>query len=138
MEPTVIHTTTHKKTNVRKKGKAQQVPIANVYIQASFNNTVMTGTDPSGDTLVWSSAGACGFKGPKKSTPYAATILTKNIAESLKQYGVSDVHVFVKGIGGGREASIRALHANNLNIISIKDVTPVPHNGCRRGKVRRI
>lgn len=139
MEQTVQPTpATTKKTVVKKKKMNKQVPIAHVYIHASFNNTVLTATDVHGDTLAWSSAGACGFKGPKKSTPYAATILTKNVTEILKSYGVRDAHVFIKGIGGGREASIRALHSNNINILSIKDVTPIPHNGCRRRKERRV
>lgn len=127
------------KTAAKKKKKAvTSVPLAHVHIHATFNNTIMTATDPSGNTLAWSSAGSSGFKGPKKSTPYAATLLTKTVTERLKDFGVKDAHVFVKGIGGGREASIRALHSNNINVLSIRDLTPVPHNGCRRRKERRI
>ncbi len=122
----------------KKKKTVTSVPLAHVHIMATFNNTIMTVTDPAGNTIAWASAGASGFKGPKKATPYAATLLTKTVTEKMKDFGVKDANVFVKGIGGGREASIRALHANNINVLSIRDLTPVPHNGCRRRKERRI
>ncbi len=121
-----------------KSKKKSFVTHGNAYIQATYNNTIVTITDPKGNTVAWSSAGHVGFKGPKKSTPYAASIIVKNLAEKAKLRGVKSVDVFVKGVGSGREAAIRALNANNINVISIKDVTPIPHNGCRPPKVRRV
>lgn len=122
-----------------KKKKAQkQVSVGCAYIQATYNNTLITLTDQTGGVIAWSSAGICGFKGPKKATPYAAGIIVKNAVEKAKVAGLSDVSVFVKGVGLGREAAVRALNANGLNILSIKDVTPIPHNGCRRRKPRRV
>lgn len=122
----------------KKKKTARQVPRANVYIQATYNNTLVTFTDPNGNTLGWSSSGVVGFKGPKKATPYAAAIVVKNAVEKIAAYGVKEVSAFVKGIGGGREGAIRALHINGLNVVSINDVTPIPHNGCRQPKRRRV
>src|SRR3989338_2169393 len=110
---------------VAKKGKkklARQVPHGNAYIQASYNNTIVSIADPNGNVLGWASAGMVGFKGPKKSTPYAASVLVKNLMEKIGAYGVKDVHVFVKGIGGGRESAIRALNINGLNVLSVSDV----------------
>lgn len=108
------------------------------HIKASYNNTMVTLTDNDGGALAWSSAGKMGFKGPKKSTPYAATIVVKDVVGKVRDYGLKEVNVFVKGVGGGREASVRALYANKLTILSIKDITSVPHNGCRPPKVRRV
>jgi small subunit ribosomal protein S11 len=88
--------------------------------------------------LGWSSAGVVGFKGPKKATPYAASLVTKDLMDKIANYGVKEVSVFIKGIGGGREGAIRALHTNGLNVVSINDVTPIPHNGCRPPKRRRV
>jgi len=88
--------------------------------------------------LATSSAGMCGFKGPKKSTPYAASIIVKNVIEKVKDVGLTEVDVFVKGVGSGREGAVRALHANGINVLSIKDQTSIPHNGCRPPKVRRV
>jgi len=128
-----------KKTVKAKKKKAQKlVSVGCAYIQATYNNTLITLTDQTGSVIAWSSAGICGFKGPKKATPYAAGIIVKNAVEKAKAAGLSDVSVFVKGVGLGREAAVRALNANGLNILSIKDVTPIPHNGCRRRKPRRV
>lgn len=124
-----------------KKGKkkvAQSVPLGSVFVQASYNNTIVTFTDPAGNVLAWSSAGQCGFKGPKKATPYAAGIVVKTAAEKLVTFGTRDVNVFVKGIGMGREGAVRALQANGLNVLNIKDVTPIPHNGCRQPRPRRV
>lgn len=124
-----------------KKGKkklVKQVPHGNAYVQASYNNTIVSITDPNGNVLGWASAGMVGFKGPKKSTPYAAGVLVKNLMEKIGAYGVKDVHVFVKGIGGGRESAIRALNINGLNVLSVSDVTPIPHNGCRAPRKRRV
>ncbi len=122
----------------KKKKVNKQVPRGNAFIQASYNNTIVTLTDQNGNVLGWSSAGVVGFKGPKKSTPYAATIIVKNAVDKIKDYGLKDVFVFAKGIGSGRESAIRALNANGLNVTGIKDVTPIPHNGCRARKPRRV
>ncbi len=122
----------------KKKTVDRQVPRANAYIQATYNNTIITVADPNGNVLGWSSAGVVGFKGPKKATPYAASLVTKDLMEKIAAYAVKEVSVFVKGIGGGREGAIRALHINGLNVVSINDVTPIPHNGCRPPKRRRV
>lgn len=122
----------------KKKKAARNIPLVIIHIHASLNNTLMTVTDLQGNAIAWSSAGQCGFKGPKKSTPYAATMLTKKIAEKIKEFGVKDAHVVLHGIGSGREAALRAIHGNAISILSIKDMTPIPHNGCRRPKERRI
>ena len=116
----------------------KQVARGHVYIQASYNNTIVTIADPNGNVLGWGSSGMAGFKGPKKATPYAASTVVKNLMDKVAPYGVKEVSVFIKGIGGGREAAIRALHSNGLNVISISDVTPIPHNGCRAPKRRRV
>lgn len=115
-----------------KKGK--------VYIQATYNNIILTVTDSRGEVICWESAGSCGFKGPKKATPYAAGVVAKALCEKIKEkkVGLEEVDVFIKGIGSGREASLRALQSGGLKVLSIKDVTPVPHNGCRPPKARRV
>lgn len=126
----------------KKTGKTKATPsqTANgrAYIKSTYNNTIVTLTDQAGNVLASASAGQVGFKGPKKSTPYAASIIVRNAAEKVRIYGLKNVSVFVKGIGSGREAAIRALNANGLNVVSIKDVTPIPHNGCRPPKPRRV
>lgn len=122
----------------RKKKAPKQVPVGMVHIKATYNNTLVTFTDLSGNVLAWASAGVSGFKGPKKSTPYAASIILRDAAERVKPYGMRDVAVFVKGVGSGREGAIRALNAQGFQVMSIKDVTPIPHNGCRPKKVRRV
>lgn len=122
----------------KKKKVVKQVSHGRAYIQATFNNTIITLTDQNGDVLGWSSAGLVGFKGPKKATPYAAQQVVKKLAEIVAPYGLKEVNVFVKGIGGGREGAIRGLNANNFQVLSIKDVTPIPHNGCRPPKRRRV
>jgi small subunit ribosomal protein S11 len=127
-----------KVVKAKKKKVVRQVPRGNVYVQATYNNTIVTVGDPNGNALGWASAGGSGFKGPKKATPYAASVVVKNLLGKIADYGVKEVHVFVKGIGGGRESAVRALHANGLNVLSITDVTPVPHNGCRPPKRRRV
>ena len=121
-----------------KKKVKRNVRRGQAHIQATYNNTLVTITDQNGNALAQSSAGACGFKGPKKATPYAAGIIVKNVVEKIKDTGMQEVDVFVKGIGSGRESAIRALQANSLQVISIKDMTPIPHNGCRPPKVRRV
>jgi len=128
-----------KSTKGKKRARVQKhVAHASAYIQATFNNTIVTVTDQNGNVLAWASAGNCGFKGPKKATPYAASVVVRNLAEKLQDVGVKDVSVFAKGVGQGREGAIRAFNANNINVLSIKDVTPVPHNGCRKPRTRRM
>lgn len=130
-----------KKKLVKKKKKkvAKTVKIGRAYIQATYNNTMVTLTDPRGDVISWASAGLAGFKGAKKATPYAAQIITKIAAQKAREeYGLEEVSVFVSGVGTGREAAIRALNINGLNVTAIKDMTPVPHNGCRPKKPRRV
>jgi small subunit ribosomal protein S11 len=122
----------------KKRKAVKQVPRGNAYIQASYNNTIITITDPTGNTLGWASAGMSGFKGPKKATPYAASIVVKNLMDRVADYGIKEVNVFIKGIGAGREGAIRAFHTNGLNVLAINDVTPIPHNGCRPPKRRRV
>ena len=109
-----------------------------VHINATFNNTIVTITDTSGNTLGWASAGMVGFKGAKKSTPYAAQMASMDVARRVRDMGLSDVEVFVKGPGPGRESAIRSLQAAGLNVKRVKDVTPAPHNGCRPRKKRRV
>ncbi|MFH1712400.1 MAG: 30S ribosomal protein S11 [Patescibacteria group bacterium] len=121
-----------------KKRTFKTVPRARAYITASLNNTMISITDPNGNTIAWSTAGACGFKGPKKATPYAASILVNKIADKLEILGTKELSIFVTGIGGGRDSSIRSLNAKGFNITSIKELTPVPHNGCRSRRPRRV
>lgn len=123
---------------LKKKKSVRQVPRGNAYIQASYNNTIITITDPNGNVLGWSSAGSAGFKGPKKATPYAASMVVKDLMSRIEGYGLKEVNVYIKGIGGGRESAIRALYSNGLNVTVITDVTPIPHNGCRPPKRRRV
>ena len=126
-----------KKTKPRKK-VAKNVPKAIAHILATFNNTIVTITDPKGDTLCWSSTGTVGFSGSKKSTPFAAGVASENVAKKARDFGVKELEVFVKGPGSGRESAIRSLQAAGLTIRAIKDVTPIPHNGCRAPKRRRV
>jgi small subunit ribosomal protein S11 len=110
-----------------------------IYISSSYNNTILTLTNSKGQVLAWKSAGSVGFKGSKKSTSFAASKVAETIANICKKIGVVDrIEVLVKGIGAGRESAVRTLIAQGLNIVSIKDVTPIPHNGCRQKKVRRV
>jgi small subunit ribosomal protein S11 len=110
----------------------------NVYIQATFNNTIVTVTDLSGNAVSWASAGGLGFRGAKKSTPYAAQTAAETAAKKAMDYGLREVNVFVKGPGVGRESAIRSLGVLGLKVRSIRDVTPIPHNGCRPRKTRRV
>lgn len=127
------------KAKAQKKQKAKkQVSRGRAYVKSTYNNTIVTLTDQNGNVLALSSAGQAGFKGPKKATPYAAGVIVKNVAEKVKEYGLRDINVFVKGVGAGREAAIRALNANGLNVLSIQDITPIPHGGCRPPKPRRV
>jgi small subunit ribosomal protein S11 len=121
-----------------RKREKKSVPRGRAYIQATFNNTLITLTDPNGNVLAWASAGQTGFKGSRKSTPYAAQIAAENAARRGMEHGLRQVEVLVRGPGSGREAAVRALQASGLMVLSIKDSTPVPHNGCRPPKRRRV
>ena len=121
-----------------KKKAKKTVYEGNVYVQATFNNTIVTITDLQGNAVSWASAGGLGFRGAKKSTPYAAQTTAETAAKKAIDYGLRDVHVFVKGPGVGRESAIRSLGNLGLNVRSIRDVTPIPHNGCRPRKSRRV
>ena len=120
-----------------KKGK-RQVFRGRASVQCTYNNTIVTLTDQNGAVLGWSSSGHLGFKGAKKSTPYAATQVVADVTEKVKKYGLQELDVFVKGVGSGREASVRALSNNGFSLLTIKDITPIPHNGCRPKRPRRI
>jgi small subunit ribosomal protein S11 len=121
-----------------RRRERKQVPRGNAYIQSTFNNTLVTLTDPGGNVLSWSSSGAVGFKGSRKSTPYAASQAAEDAAKKAMEHGVRAVDVYVKGPGSGREAAIRSLQSAGLAISAIIDVTPIPHNGCRPPKKRRV
>ena len=121
-----------------KKRVKKNVERGQAHIQSSFNNTIVTLTDAQGNALSWASAGGLGFKGSRKSTPYAAQMAAETATKAALIHGLKTVDVFVKGPGSGGEAAIRALSANGLDVISIRDVTPVPHNGCRPPKRRRV
>ncbi|MDZ4248356.1 MAG: 30S ribosomal protein S11 [Patescibacteria group bacterium] len=108
------------------------------YVQATFNNTIVSFTDATGKVLTWGSPGTAGFKGTRKSTPYAATLATQKAAEQAKQAGLRTVSVFVRGVGSGRDAAIRAIQSSGLNVTQLKDMTPIPHNGVRAKKPRRV
>ena len=128
-----------KKTNKSKKKKSIKLPEAGrVYVTATFNNTIITVTDPEGKVITWGSSGTAGFKGTRKSTPFAATTGVQLVAENIKERGMNSVDVFIKGIGLGRDAAIRALRAVGVEITSISDISPMPHNGCRPRKRRRV
>ncbi|MFH1283928.1 MAG: 30S ribosomal protein S11 [bacterium] len=127
------------KSKGRSKKKVwKNIAQARANIQSSFNNTAVTIADEKGNTIAWSTAGACGFKGTKKGTPFAAQITSESAAKKAKELGVKSVSVFVQGPGSGRETAIRALQTAGLTIVSIRDVTPIPHNGCRPPKPRRV
>ena len=121
-----------------KKRVKKNIPTGKVFITASFNNTMVTVTDPSGNVLSWSSAGVRGFKGSRKSTPFAAQIAAEDAARKAMDHGVRTVTVFVKGPGSGRESALRGIGAAGLRVTLIRDTTPVPHNGCRPPKRRRV
>ena len=121
-----------------KKKKVKNITKGIAHIQASFNNTVITITDTQGNTVCWSSSGAAGFKGSKKSTPFAAQRASELVARKAMENGLKEVEVFIKGPGSGRESAIRALQAAGLRVTAIRDVTPLPHNGCRPPKRRRV
>jgi len=127
-----------KKATKQRRREKKNVPQGHVHIQATFNNTIITITDMNGAVLSWGSAGVAGFKGSRKSTPYAASQAAEDAAKKAMEHGVRQVDVFVKGPGSGREAAIRSLQATGLGIAAIIDVTPIPHNGCRPPKKRRV
>jgi small subunit ribosomal protein S11 len=126
-----------KRTRIKKKEK-KNISSGVVHIQSTFNNTIITITDPVGNVLSWSSSGVQGFKGSRKSTPFAAQLAAEDAVKKAMEYGMKTVEVFVKGPGAGRESALRSLQAAGFNIVSIKDVTPIPHNGCRPPKRRRV
>ena len=128
-----------KKKPVRgRRRERKSVPRGRAYIQSTFNNTIVTMTDPTGGVIAWSSSGSSGFKGSRKSTPYAAGMAAETAARKAMEHGMRQVEVFVKGPGAGREQAIRSLQAAGLEVTAITDVTPVPHNGCRPPKRRRV
>ena len=122
----------------KKKKEKKHILNGVVHIQSTFNNTIVTITDPSGNVIAWSSAGMQGFKGSRKSTPFAAQLSAEDAAKKAMEHGMRNVEVYVKGPGAGREAALRALQATGFNVVLIKDVTPIPHNGCRPPKRRRV
>ena len=124
--------------STRKKKEKKNVPTGLAHVQSTFNNTIITITDLEGRVVSWSSAGAMGFKGSRKGTPFAAQVAGEDSARKAKEHGVKRVEVYVKGPGSGREAAIRSLQAAGLQVSIIKDVTPIPHNGCRPPKRRRV
>jgi len=123
---------------IKKKREKKNVYSGNVYIQATFNNTIVTITDLKGNALSWASAGALAFKGAKKSTPYAAQTTAETAVKKAMDYGLREVNVYVKGPGVGRESAIRSIGALGVKVMTIKDITPIPHNGCRPRKTRRV
>ena len=129
-----------KSRRVRSGGKKEKknVPFGRAYIHATFNNTIISITDQNGNVLSWASAGTSGFKGSRKSTPYAAQLAAQNAARAAQEHGVRELDVFVKGPGPGREAAIRSLQSTDMILRSITDKTPIPHNGCRPPKKRRV
>jgi len=122
----------------KKNFKRRHVAKARAYILCSYNNTSITISDLNGNVLGWSTSGSLGFKGPKKATPFAATLVAQKAVEKTARYGIKDIEIYIRGVGGGREASVRALGNAGLSINSIKDITPMPHNGCRPKKPRRV
>ncbi len=127
-----------KRATKQRRREKKNVPQGHAHIQASFNNTIITLTDPSGNVLSWGSAGIAGFKGSRKSTPYAAALSADLAARKAMEHGLRQVEVYVKGPGAGREQAIRSLPAAGLEVTAITDVTPIPHNGCRAPKRRRV
>lgn len=137
-ESTTTATAAPKASTAKRKKAKRNVPVGIAHIQATFNNTIVSITDPSGAVLAWSSSGCNGFKGSRKSTPFAAQVAGENAAKKAMEYGMRTVSVLIKGPGAGRESALRALSMAGLNITLIKDITPVPHNGCRAPKSRRV
>lgn len=126
------------KKTIKKKKIKKNLPKGTVHVQATFNNTIISITDDKGNLVVWKSSGSAGFKGSRKSTPYAAQIASEQAITKAKEIGLAKVDVIIKGIGAGRESAVRAIMASGVEISSIKDVTGIPHNGCRPRKARRV
>lgn len=126
------------KTPGEEKAGSKKTESGRVYVNASYNNTILSVTDRQGNVLAWASAGSLGFSGPKKATPFAASKVVAAVAEKLKKSGIQNMDVFVKGVGSGRDSAIRSLAGQGFNILSIKDQTPIPHNGPKPPKVRRV
>ena len=126
------------KPRAKKNKAAKHVTTGRVHIQATYNNTVVTITDLHGNVLAWSTSGHMGFRGPKKATPYAASMVIRDVAEKVKPMGFNEAHVLIKGVGQGRDGALRALHAQGLSVLSMRDITPIPHNGPRACKPRRV
>lgn len=122
----------------RRRKVTKNVTRGRIFIQSTFNNLIITVTDENGNAIAWNSAGSSGFKGAKKATPYAATQTAKNIIENVKDMGLRDASINICGVGNGREATVRAFAGSGINITGIKDTTPIPHNGCRPKKPRRV
>ena len=127
-----------KKTTIRRRRERKNIEQGQVHIQSTFNNTIVSITDPQGNVISWQSAGTVGFKGSRKSTPFAAQMAAEAAAKTAMEHGLKKVSVFVKGPGSGRETAIRSLQAAGLEVASIQDSTPIPHNGCRQRKRRRV
>jgi small subunit ribosomal protein S11 len=127
-----------KKRAKSRRRERKSVPSGRAYIQSSFNNTIVTLTDPQGNVIAWGSSGSARFKGSRKGTPYAAQLAAREAVRKGMEHGLRQVEVYVKGPGSGREAAIRSLQASGLTVTSIRDVTPIPHNGCRPRKRRRV
>ena len=127
-----------KKRTKAKRRERKSIPSGRAYIQSTFNNTIVTLTDPQGNVIAWGSSGTAGFKGSRKGTPYAAQMAARDAARKAMTHGLRQIEVFVKGPGSGREAAIRSLQSSGLYITGIRDVTPIPHNGCRPPKKRRV
>ena len=127
-----------KKRSKSRRREKKSIPTGRAYIQSSFNNTIVTLTDPQGNVIAWGSSGSARFKGSRKGTPYAAQLAARDAVRKGMEHGLRQVEVYDKGPGSGREAAIRSLQASGLNVTSIRDVTPIPHNGCRPRKRRRV
>jgi len=128
-----------KEKKTRRKSKVRKsIPVGKAYIQSTFNNTVVTLTDPQGNVISWASSGTSGFKGSRKGTPFAAQMAARDAAKKAMDQGLRQIEVCIKGPGSGREAAIRSLQSSGLHITSIRDITPIPHNGCRPPKKRRV
>lgn len=136
--PTTTQQTEQAARRLKRGKQKRSIPYGRIYIQSTYNNTIISFTDEQGNVVAWVSSGSSGFKGPKKATPYAASIITKKLFEKIRDVGLRQADVYVKGVGSGRESAIRAIAAQGVAILNIKDLTPMPHNGTRPPKVRRV
>jgi small subunit ribosomal protein S11 len=137
-EATTAEITATPKIKSSKRKSKVKIPKGKIFITSTYNNTIIAATDPSGNVFAWGSAGKAGFKGSKKSTPYAGGKTMEDLLSRIKDRGLQEVEIFIKGIGSGRESAVRALQASGLNVLTIKDRTPSPHGGVRQKKVRRV